>query len=153
MGNLKFQELYIGFKRSISRGTILEFIKKRILAPNDIQYLECGNYIDIIDLKNKRAYVFAHLDFKNLDEYDNHDIINETMEKVHKVLKNNRILGISKNKNTVFVIGKNAIFYVYFDKKLHKHTVSFITNKKVDEDSFVKFLAELAKVGILYKTK
>jgi hypothetical protein len=150
MDNIKFQEFYKGFKRSLSRGTILEFIKKRILTPNDIQYLECDNTLDIIDLKNKRAYILAYLD---LDEYDDdYYTIKESMEKVRKVLKNNRVLGISKNKNIIFVINKNTMFYIYFDKRLHKHTVTFFANKKgklkLDKYILAKFLTESNRIGI-----
>ncbi len=151
--NEKFQELFKGFKRSISRKTVLEFIKKRILLPNSIQYLECGNYLDIIDLKNKKAYIFAYLNFKNLDEYDSYYLVGDVMHEVRKVLKNNRVFGISKNKNIIFVIGKNAMFYIYLDERLHRYTVAFFINKKgklkPDEYSFAKFLIELTKRRII----
>ena len=153
MNRMQFQELYKGFKRSLSRDTILEFIKKRILAPNDIQYLECGNTLDIIDLKDKRAYIFIHLEFRNLEEYSNQGLIRELMENIRKILKNNRVFGISKNKNTIFVVGKNAMFYVYFDKRLHRHNIRYFINKKgkykLDEFSFANFLTELAKMRII----
>ncbi len=45
------------------------------------------------------------------------------------------------------------MFFVYFDEKLHKHTVSFFINKKgkseLDEIVFAKFLIELIKNGIV----
>jgi len=150
--NENFQEFFKGFKKSISRKTILDFIKKRILLPNNIQSLECNNALDVIDLKNKKAYIFVHLEFKYPDEYDSHYLPGDIMHEVRKVLKNNRVFGISKNKNIIFVIGKNAMFFVYFDEKLHKHTVSFFINKKgkfeLDETVFVKFLIELIKRGL-----
>lgn len=150
--NENFQKFFKGFKRSISRKTVLDFIKKRILLPNSVQSLECNNTLDVIDLKNKRAYIFVHLEFKYLYEYDSDYLSGEVMYEVRKVLKNNRVFGISKNRNIVFVIGKNAMFFVYFDERLHKHTVSFFINKKgkytLDETAFAKFLIELIKNGI-----
>jgi|GEM_PF-1606945 len=150
--NENFQEFFKGFKRAISRKTVLDFIKKRILLPNSIQSLECNNTLDIIDLKNKRAYIFVHLEFKYVEE-DSPDYLSwEVMYKVRKVLKNNRVFGISKNRNIIFVIGKNAMFFVYFDERLHKHTVSFFINKggkyTLDEIAFAKFLIELIRNGI-----
>ena len=151
--NENFQEFFKGFKRSISRKTILDFIKKRILLPNSVQSLEYNNCLDIIDLKNKKAYIFVYLEFKYPNEYDPDYLSGEVMYEVRKVLKNNRIFGISKNRNIIFVIGKKAMFFVYFDEKLHKHTVSFFINKKgkfeLDEIVFAKFLIELIKNGII----
>ena len=150
--NENFQEFFKGFKRSISRKTVLDFIKKRILLPNSVQSLECNNTLDVIDLKNKRAYIFVHLEFKYPDEYSPDYLPGDVMYEVRKVLKNNRIFGISKNKNIVFVIGKNAMFFVYFNERLHKHTVSFFINKKgryaLDETAFAKFLVELIRNSI-----
>jgi hypothetical protein len=147
-----FQNFFKGFKKSISRKTVLDFIKKRILLPNNIQSLEYGNYLDIIDLKNKKAYIFVHLEFKYPYEYSHDYLSGEVMYEVRKVLKNNRVFGISKNRNIIFVIGKNAMFFVYFDERLHKHTVSFFINKRgkyaLDEITFAKFLIELIKNGI-----
>jgi hypothetical protein len=150
--NKNFQEFFKGFKRSISRKTVLDFIKKRILLPNSVQYLECNNTLDVIDLKSKKAYIFVHLEFKYPYEYDPHYLPEDVMYEVRKVLKNNRVFGISKNRNIIFVIEKSAMFFVYFDKKLCKHTVSFFINKKgkfeLDETVFAKFLIELIKDGI-----
>jgi len=150
--NENFQEFFKGFKRSISRKTVLDFIKKRILLPNSIQYLECSNYLDVIDLKNKKAYIFAHLEFEYLDEYSPDYLLERVMHEVRKVLKNNRLFGISKNRNIIFVISKKAMFFVSFDEKLHKHTVLFFINKKgkfeLDEIVFAKFLIELVKLGL-----
>jgi len=150
--NKNFQEFFKGFRRSLSRKTVLEFIKKRILAPNNIQYLECNNTLDVIDLKNKKAYIFTYLEFKYPYEYDPHYLPRDVMHEVRKVLKNNRVFGISKNKNIIFVVGKNAMFYIYFDKRLGKHTTAFFINKKgkfeLDEYVFAKFLIELIKKGL-----
>ena len=150
--NENFQEFFKGFKRAISRKTVLDFIKKRILLPNSVQALECNNTLDIIDLKNKRAYIFVHLEFKYVEE-DSPDYLSwEVMYEVRKILKNNRVFGISKNRNIIFVIDKNAMFFVYFDERLHKHTVSFFINKggkyTLDEIAFAKFLIELIRNGI-----
>jgi len=151
--NENFQEFFKGFKRSISRKTVLNFIKKRILLPNSVQSLECNNTLDVIDLKNKRAYIFVHLEFKHPYEYNPDYLPGDVMYEVCKVLKNNRVFGISKNRNIIFVIGKNAMFFVYFDEKLHKHIASFFINKKgkfeLDEIAFAKFLIELIKRGII----
>jgi hypothetical protein len=150
--NKNFQEFFKGFKRSISRKTVLDFIKKRILLPNSVQYLECNNTLDVIDLKNKKAYIFVHLEFKYSYEYDPYYLPGDVMYEIRKVLKNNRVFGISKNRNIIFVIGKNAMFFAYFDEKLGKHTVSFFINKKgkytLDEIVFAKFLIELIKNGL-----
>ena len=151
--NEDFQEFFKGFKRSILRKTVLEFIKKRILLPNSIQYLECGNYLDIIDLKNKKAYIFTHLEFEYLDEHSHNYLLKKVMHEVRKVLKNNRVFGISKNRNIIFVISKEAIFLIYFDENLHKHTVSFFINKKgklkLDEVVFARFLMELVRENLI----
>ena len=150
--NKNFQKFFKGFKRSISRKTILEFIKKRILAPNSIQYLECGNYIDVIDLKDKKAYIFVYLELEDPYDHDPYYLVGDIMYEVRKVLNNNRTFGISKNRNLIFVVGKNSTFYVYYDKKLHKHTVSFFINKKgklkLDEIVLARFLIELIKNGL-----
>ncbi len=58
--NENFQKFFKGFKRSISRKTVLDFIKKRILLPNSVQSLEYNNCLDIIDLKNKKP-IFLYI--------------------------------------------------------------------------------------------
>jgi len=154
----KFQELYKEFKRSLSNGNILKFLKEKIFEPNNIQYKDYNDYLEIINIEEKKAYLFIYYDFDDIDSWDDPyenpiitDILEYATEKIDETFEKNKILELENYE--AFVIGKNAIINVSYDKYDYEWVVLYFFNKnkecKPDDYSFAKFLRILTKKGII----
>ena len=154
----KFQELYKEFKRALSNENVLKFLKEKIFEPNNIQYKDYGDYLEIINIKDKKVYLFIYYDFDDIDEWDDPyenpiiiDILEYAAEKIDEAFEKNKILEL-ENYET-FVIGKNAIINVSYNKYDYEWAILHFFNKnkecKPDDYSFAKFLRILTKRGII----
>jgi len=154
----KFQELYKEFKRSLSNGNTLKFLKEKIFEPNNVKYKDYGDYIEIINTKDDKVYLFIYYDFDNIDEWDDlydnptiTDILEYADEKIDEAFERNKILELENYE--IFVIGKNAIINVSYNRYDYEWMVLYFFNKnkecKPDDYSFAKFLRILTKKGII----
>jgi hypothetical protein len=154
----KFQELYKEFKRSLSNGNVLKFLKEKIFEPNNVKYKDNGDYLEIINTKDNKAYLFIYYDFDDIDSWDDlyenptiTDILEYTDEKIDETLKKNKTLELENCE--AFVIGKNAIINVSYDRYDYEWMVLYFFNKdkecKPDDYSFAKFLRILIKREII----
>ena len=157
----KFQELYREFKRSLSNGNTLKFLKEKIFEPNNVKYKDYGDYLEIINIKDKKAYLFIYYDFDDIDSWDDlyenptiTDILEYAAEKIDETFERNKTLELEACE--AFVIGRNAIINISYDTYFpaaYEWMVLYFFNKnkecKPDDYSFAKFLRILTKRGII----
>lgn len=154
----KFQELYKEFKRSLSNGNALKFLKEKIFEPYNIQYKDHGNYLEIYNSKDNKIYLFLHAKFDDIDEWDDpyenpiyDEIISIALKKIENAFNKNKTFKIEQYR--AYVIGKNAIAYVFTDRWGYEWFVSYFFNRggecKPDDYSFLKFLIALRQRGII----
>jgi hypothetical protein len=160
-GKEKFQELYKEFKGSLLKENILEFLKEKIFKPNNIQYKDYGEYLEVINIKDKKAYLFIYYDFDDIDEWDDpyenpilEDVLEYAAEKIDETFERNKTLELENCE--AFVISKNAIINIsystYFPAAYEWMILCFFNKKeecKPDDYSFAKFLKILTKRGII----
>ena len=154
----KFQELYKEFKRSISNENVLKFLKEKIFEPNNVKYKDYGDYLEIYNLKDNKIYLFLYAIFDDIDLYDDpfenpiyDEIIDIALEKIENAFNKNKTFKIEQYR--AYVIGKNAIAYVFTDRWGYERYISYFFNRngecKPDDHSFAKFLRILTKRGII----
>ncbi|MFZ8801300.1 MAG: hypothetical protein ACO2ON_03965 [Candidatus Nanopusillus sp.] len=157
-GPEKFRELYKEFKMALFRERVLEFLKKRIFEPYNVQYKDYGDYLEIINHKNNKIYLFLYVDFDDIDEWDDlfenpvyDSIIDIALEKIEDAFKRNQKYKIEQYR--AYVIGKNIIAHVFTDRWGYDWFASYFFNRegkcKPDDYSFLKFLITLRQKGII----
>ena len=157
-GKENFQKLYEEFKESLLKEDILNFLKEKIFNPNNVQYIDYDDYLEIIDKEKNKAYIFLYYDLDDIDSWDDiyenfilEDLLEYAAEKIDETFEKNKILEL-KDYET-FVISKNAIINVYYDMHDYEWMVLYFFNKnkkcKPDDYSFAKFLTKLTRIGII----
>jgi hypothetical protein len=154
----KFIDLYNGFKIALFGGGVLEFLKKRIFEPFNVQYKDHGDYLEIHNSKDNKIYLFLYANFDDIDQYDDpfenpiyDEILDIAFEKIDHAYKKNKIFKIEQYR--AYVLGKNAIAHVFTDRWGYDWFVSYFFNRegkcKPDGYSFLKFLIALRQKGII----
>jgi hypothetical protein len=162
-GNENFQELYKEFRKVLSSsGTftnkeILEFLKERIFKPNNVQYIDYGDYLKVINPKNNRIYIFlyakpGYIDYKNSES--RYAIKSYAIQKAIEDFKRDGIKDIDElEKYEIYAITVNAILNLYYDITTYSWVDLCLENDysecELDEYSFARFLARLIDSGII----
>ena len=154
----KFRELYKEFKLALFKESVLEFLKKRIFEPYNVQYKDYGDYLEIYNSKDNKIYLFLYAKFDDIDQYDDpfenpiyDDIVNIALEKIENAFNKNKTF--KKEQYRAYVISKNAIAYVFTDRWGYDWFVYYFFNRngkcKPDDYSFLKFLIALRRRRII----
>jgi len=155
-GEDNFMKLYKEFKESLLNGNALKFLKEKIFDPNNVQYTDYYDFLEVINPKDNKVYLFLDYDFDDLYEWDDPDLIlidilEYAAEKIDESIEKNKEFELEQYR--AYIIGKNGILVLYYNTYFYEYEILCFTNKKrmceLDEYAFTKFLKGLTKNGII----